>query len=40
MTNTFLQNLTDEERKAAVEILKQISESGSSDKLNSMMNED
>ena len=40
MTNAIFKNLTEEERQAAVEILKQLSESGMSDKLNSLMIED
>lgn len=40
MTNTILNNLTEDERKAALEILKQISDNGISDRLNSLMLED
>lgn len=40
MTNTILNNLTEDERKAALEILKQISDNGVSDRLNSLMLED
>ena len=40
MTNTILDNLTQEERDAALEILKQLSSSGASEKLNSLMKED
>lgn len=40
MTNTILDNLTQEERDAALEILKQLSSSGTSSTLNSLMKED
>lgn len=40
MTNTILNNLSEDERKAALEILKQISDNGVSDRLNSLMLED
>ena len=45
MTNTLFQNynldnLSEEERAAALEILKQISSSGSSERLNALMLED
>ena len=40
MTNTILDNLTQEERDAALEILKQLSSSGASSTLNSLMKED
>ena len=40
MTNTALDNLTQEERDAALEILKQLSSEGASTVLNSLMKED
>ena len=40
MTNAALQNLSEEERQRAVEILKEISASGVSEKLNALMMED